>query len=113
MVIFDEIVTNINGAYQTNNSIFICPVDGVYAFSANILSVSGVEMGGGVIYKESVGKGGFQADSVEGVGQAASHFVIVEYSAWERIWVKAATDGCSMFGTYNYCTFSGFLIYHF
>ena len=105
-------MTNINGAYQKNNSIFICPVDGVYAFSANILSVSGGEMRG-VIYKESIGKGGFQADPIEGVGQAASYFVIVECSAWERIWVKAATDGCSMFGTYNYSTFSGFLIYRF
>ena len=39
LVPFDVELTNQGGHYQTDNSIFICPYDGVYAFAVHILTV--------------------------------------------------------------------------
>ena len=111
-MIFDGIATNINCAYQVNNSIFLCPVNGIYAFTATILSTEGRDMLGSIMV-EDMDKGGFQARAVEGVRQTGSHFVIIECNAWERVWVKGKQDGCRMYGAYNYSTFSGFLIYRY
>ena len=112
VVIFDEIVTNNNGAFQANNSVFLCPVDGLYAFSAHILSASGQKMRA-AIFKENSCKAGFETDSMDQLVLNGSNFVIFECNAWQRVWLRATADGCRIFGAYDFGTFSGFLIHRY
>ena len=81
VVIFDEIVTNINGAFQANNSVFLCPVDGLYAFSAHVLSTSGHKMRASVCRKNSY-KAGFKTDSMDQLVLNGLNFVILVCNAW-------------------------------
>ena len=56
IIVFDSAESNIGGYYQTSSSQFICPVDGLYAFSLNILSLYGEFFSGNItrLSKDSV-----------------------------------------------------------
>ena len=45
VITFDEVITNVGSAYDSTTSTFTAPYDGVYRFSANVLSDSGTTTG--------------------------------------------------------------------
>ena len=112
LVIFDSTVCNIGGYYQISSSQFLCPADGMYAFSINIFTESDYDFRGAIM-KESVVLDSVLGDSISGFYNGISNFVITACSKGERVWIRCSSDGDVMYENVNYRyynTFSGFLL---
>ena len=110
IVIFDSTVTNIGGYFQTSSSQFLCPADGMYAFSLNTLTKNSYQFVGAIM-KESAILDSAWGDNMSDYYSAASNFVLTACSKGERIWVRCTSDGDVVTDNYyHYNTFSGFLL---
>ena len=103
-------MSNIGGYYQTSSSQFMCPADGMYAFSLNVLTGINYQFAGAIM-KESGVLDSVHGDYINGYRSGASNFVITACSKGERVWIRCLTDGDVVFDNDNaYTTFSGFLL---
>ena len=110
LVIFDSTVSNIGGYYQTSSSQFLCPVDGMYAFSLNVLT-GAASIFYGAIMKESAKLDSVWDDTTGENRDTASNLVIAVCSKGERVWIRSLTDSGVLHNNINaYTTFSGFLL---
>ena len=109
IVVFGAVESNVGEYYQTSSSQFICPVDGLYAFSLNILTVYG-EYFSGKIMREALTLVTVDADPID-VNNGVSNFVVSVCNKGERVWVSCYNSISGLFGNGNrYTTFSGYLI---
>ena len=110
IIIFDSTVSNFGGYYQTSSSQFLCPADGMYAFSLNIITARN-ERFLAAIMKESTILDSVYGDLMNGYANAVSNMVISVCSKGERIWIRCTYDGSANYDdNYHYSTFSGILL---
>ena len=110
LVIFNSTVSNIGGYYKTSSSQFLCPADGMYAFSFSIRSATGHQFYGAIM-KESAELDGVFCDNLEGFSSGASNLAITICNKGERVWIRCLTDEDAVHNnSYGYTTFSGFLL---
>ena len=111
IVIFDATVNNIGGYYDTSSSQFLCPADGMYGFSLNVLTAKGTQLTGNIM-KESTALASVSGNSISDVYNGVSNLVITVCGKGERVWVRCFNDGAALHGSqgYRYTTFSGFLL---
>ena len=110
LVIFNSTVSNIGGYYQTSSSQFLCPADGMYAFSFSIRTPSGYAFEGAMM-KESALLGAVACDNMDGFSNGVSNLAIAICSKGERVWIRCTTDADAVYNNSNgYTTFSGFLL---
>ena len=109
-MIFNSSVSNIGGYYQTSSSQFLCPADGMYAFSFSIRSATGYQFYGAIM-KESAELDGVFCDNMEGFSSGASNLAITMCSKGELVWIRCLTDENAVHNNaYGFTTFSGFLL---
>ena len=112
-VIFDGVLANFGGAYDSISSTFTCPVTGVYVISLTLTSTVG-EQAQAQITKESSRMLAALADNDEASLNVAAVTSVFECGAGERVWVR--TDANSPQGVYGSTGdglrtgFSGFLL---
>lgn len=110
-VIFDQIYSNIGGAYNASSNTFTCPVTGVYVFTARVTSLGGL-MAGLLIQKDGEGIGVCLADTgPTGHRSAASTSVVTECTAGQAVWIESTT--ISNIHSGKVTSFSGFLLNHY
>ena len=107
LVQFDVAISNLGGYYQPDNSVFICPFDGVYVFSLNTLSQSGYLLALDMYIDNQVYVYTF-ADNVDGVYNQASNMYVGFCAAGSQTWAKV-TAASRCHGNPN-TVFSGFLL---
>ena len=109
IVIFNSTVSNIGGYYQTNSSQFICPVDGMYAFTLNAMTGYSDEFYGAIM-KESDRFVSILGLNPTGSHDGVSNSVIIACSKGERVWIRCLTDGDAVYNdSRRFTTFSGVL----
>ena len=110
IIIFDSTVSNFGGYYQTSSSQFLCPADGMYAFSLNIITARN-ERFLSAIMKESLILDSVYGDLMNGYANAVSNMIITVCSKGERVWIRSLTDKNAVHNkAYGFTTFSGFLL---
>ena len=110
IVVFDSFVSNIGGYYKTSSSQFICPVDGMYAFSFHIMTGNS-NLFIGQLMKETEILVGVYADSYSGAMNGVSNMVVTVCSKGERVWVVCDMNTSALYGDdTRYTTFSGYLL---
>ena len=103
---YNNIVTNIGNGYITQRQEFVCPVAGVYAFHATVMSY-GVQCKLD-LYKneESIGR---MWSATNPTGQGGI-MVALELQEVETVSVRSSIAGCTLNGNEMYNTFTGFKI---
>ena len=111
IVIFDSTVSNIGGYYDATSSQFLCPADGMYAFSLNVM-IPGNDFVGAIM-KESIILDSVFGDEISEIYNGVSNLVITACSKGERVWIRCLTNGDFVYDdvSYRYSTFSGFLVH--
>ena len=84
---FDVAISNLGGYYQADNSVFICPFDGVYVFSLNALSQPGYLLDNR-LYIDNQNYVNAWADNVDGAFNQASNMYVGFCAAGSQAWAK-------------------------
>ena len=111
LVIYDATFLNYGEHHQTDTSVFICPVDGLYCFSVNVVSSDAAEMMTGRLMMDQRELTGYQSAFDENASQTASTFGIFECLQGQRVWVRTSggdTITYTMSGENARSLFSGF-----
>ena len=107
LVQFDVAISNLGGYYQPDNSVFICPFDGVYVFSLNALSQVGYLLASS-IYIDNQAYVATWADNVDGANSQASNMYVGFCAAGSQAW--AQVNGASRSRGNPNTVFAGFLL---
>ena len=112
--IFDSVETNIGSHYDSSTGKFTAPIAGIYAFSANILSMDNTNANGFVIVKNNTNNanelGRFRSHSSNAVHNSLSLSVTVSLSASDTVFCHVS-EGSLYGGTAaGWSIFSGHLI---
>ena len=111
IILFDQVVSNFGEHFQAANSVFLCPVDGVYIFSVNVQSTNSYSIAGAIM-KETEVLLGFFSGSNDGSNDTGSTLGVTDCKKGEKIWVKSYGGGYQMNGSSKrYSSFSGFLLH--
>ena len=102
---FDMVLSNAGAGYNPQNHEFLCPVTGLYLFSANILSRSDTRADSNIVMEGSV-IAFMQASPGGGNRGSSSNTVIVNCNAGSRVWVACSWSQCQTQMAYGN-TFSG------
>ena len=115
LVIFDSTLLKYGGHYQTHNSVFICPVHGMYAFAVNVANDGATKaIAGRIMIENLLLTGLFITRKDENFLQAGSAFDIVECFQRQRVWVRSnGAAPHSMRGDYAWSSFSAYLIHRY
>ena len=108
---FPEVITNVGGSYMPGTSEFICPVSGVYMFSATMMSQK--DRYG--VFNIKIGTDQKAAAWSDGRGNAfgnGNNIAIVECDGGQRVWVECGYNTSQFYGdeTNYYNTFTGMLV---
>ena len=112
--IFDSVETNIGSHYDSSTGKFTAPIAGIYAFSANILSMDNTNANGFVIVKNNTNNanelGRFRSHSSNAVHNTLSLSVTVSLSASDTVFCHVSEG--SLYGgtTAGWSIFSGHLV---
>ena len=105
-IVFDDVVTNIGGAYNNHHGTFVAPTSGVYVFHTSVLTV------GHALTAKVVKNGQTLARLLDSRDRDhAGQTVIVVLNKGEDIYIQVEYDNDSIVHGYMYSTFSGFLLY--
>ena len=107
--VFDNVLTNVGGGYDSDSSEFICPLDGYYMFTISIMSQIGVPAYG-VVSVEGVHGPVALGDGRNGAhyGHATStHFT--HCTQGQKVWVENIYANSYLYGE-RYSSFSGILV---
>ena len=103
---YNNVITNIGSGYIIQRNEFVCPQAGLYVFYASVFAES-----------DSTCRLEFYKDD-EMIGRVYSHhsphipgsnMFLLELQEAETMSISAG-NGCTMYGSFNYNTFSGFKI---
>ena len=110
--VFDAIVTNIGGGYNSHTGIFIAPFDGVYVFQFIVVNYvdsatvhAGIEKDGVVL---AAGTSDVEGDGTNSYDDGSA-LVTTHLTKGDQVYVKRTDTGERVNGGV-YCNFSGFLI---
>ena len=103
-VLYDRVVTNIGGAYESRDGHFSAPMAGLYTFT-----FTGATYGNDQGYLNLVKNGVFlvQIYSNDGYAELSSETAHVHLDVGDRVWVENVVNGQHLHGGYN--CFSGIL----
>ena len=109
IIVFNEVLSNIGGHYNTDTSSFICPWDGVYVFSVDVQGYvsdpSHIDLMQNSDYRTRVFN-----DEISYAYNRGSMTTVLDCQHGDVIWIRAGST-CSIYGGYQpYTTFSGFLL---
>ncbi|KAK3104977.1 hypothetical protein FSP39_014499, partial [Pinctada imbricata] len=105
-IVYDKVITNIGGAYNSNTGIFTCPSPGTYVFTWSTMSISSSRACYAYIYHN--GNQLLESYSVEANGgyyEVASNTIVLTLTVGDHVWIQTAT-GTHCYG-YPYTAFSG------
>ena len=108
-IVFDTVETNIGDAYNATSGIFTAPTDGVYVFSATILSVPG-HSASILYYKNHKNEVGFSFEPPSDKSVSAAKTIILELTRGDKVVLKIADLDDAILGN-GYSTFTGFLLW--
>ena len=106
LVLFENIDTNVGGHFQ--NSVFVCPVDGVYSFSIHITTQAGTSMSIRLMRNDDR-LAGATCEAVAGVQVSAGNTVFAVCLAGDKVWVRSNENG-AIRGNIRTNLFSGHLL---
>ena len=110
-VLFDDVLTNIGGAYDAASSVFTCPINGLYLFSMTLHADNdGYAQAG--IEKEGQRLVNAFADKHADAATSSSNQALVQCLAGERVSVTTHSRTGQMLYAFSYSTFSGMLVSH-
>lgn len=109
-IVFDAVNLNVGNGYRSNHGIFIAPFDGIYVFSASVLSYMDPKP---EIYA-AIAKNGTPLARIYGHGDNGRHdqgsvTVTTQLSVDDEITVEITANDASFWGGL-YTTFTGFLL---
>ena len=112
IIVFNEVLSNVGGHYNTDTSSFICPWDGVYVFSVDVQGYvsdpSHIDLMQNSDYRTRVFN-----DEISYAYNRGSMTTVLDCERGDVIWIRAGST-CSIYGGYNrYTTFSGFLLHRY
>ena len=111
VVLFDDVISDFGGYYDTNSSIFICPLNGVYGFGTSIYAGSTYFMNVRIMREKSIIVG-LQVQEIPEYGNTGATLTVSECLAGEKIWVMSASDDTRMYGHITKkSVFYGFLLH--
>lgn len=106
-IIFENVVTNIGGAYHEAHGLFVAPRPGVYVFSTSILTT------GQHAHVKIVKNGQMLARLDPDDWEQTSQMVVVQLKTGDDIAIKNDDiAGINFYGD-QYSSFSGFLLYDY
>ena len=107
---FDHVETNMGGNFNSSNSTFTCPVDGLYFFSFTIMGSTGYGDDGHATLRRdgSVGVGAW-ADYYAG-NPHASNAAVITCSVGQEVYLQSENSGYMYSNSSRLVTFSGFLL---
>ena len=109
VVVFNAVLNNIGGHYNTDTSSFICPWDGVYVFSVTVQgfasSSSDIHLSRNGVYQTRIWN-----DNIDGVFNRGSMTAVIDCERGDVIWNMAATVCTIRCSSFRETTFSGFLL---
>ncbi|KAL3882723.1 hypothetical protein ACJMK2_029035 [Sinanodonta woodiana] len=107
IAIFDTVLLNEGGGFNTQTGIFTCPLSGIYFFSGSIMTKHGYQLGVHLIVNGET-KGNSYADGANSWDQG-SISSIARCEAGQNVWISVYF-GSYIHGDY-YTSFSGFLLW--
>ena len=107
IIAFDNVVTNIGGAYNPHVGTFIAPVTGVYVFSTSLLGYGHEETAGGIAKNGHV-ISSLYLRGVESPYGSDSATIVLHLNKGDDVDVQMLSSDKSL---YVYSKFSGFLLH--
>ena len=103
---YTNVITNIGNGYITQRDEFVCPLAGTYVFYDALLATGSVDCYLGFYRnEEQIGQVFSRASAIV----HASNMFLLELSEADAVSIRAVAS-CTMQGSENYSTFSGFRI---
>ena len=105
---YNQIVTNVGGAYVPERREFVCPSEGVYIFHSSNLAFGGNQCKLDFYKNEDDVARTWSDNSNQPHGQGGS-LVVLELASGDTVSIRAE-NGCTMNGNEKYNVFSGFKV---
>ena len=109
IIVFNEVLSNIGGHYNTDTSSFICPWDGVYVFSVTVQGYLSDLTDTDLMQNNNFLARIFN-DDISGAYNRGSMTTVIDCERGDVIWNLAWTTGSINCNTNRFTTFSGFLL---
>lgn len=114
-VVFKSVMLNLGSAYNSLHGVFMAPRDGVYLFSASLLSDTQAHSS---TVHAAISVNGNKAAKILAISEANRHrdqgsnTLIADLKKGDQVWVKNVdNDDATICGINGYSTFSGYLLY--
>ena len=112
VVVFNAVLNNIGGHYNTDTSSFICPWDGVYVFSVSVMGYVNDDSHIDLMHNNNF-MTRIWIDGISGAYNRGSMTTAIECERGDVIWNRAGSH-CSIHTTGDVrTTFSGFLLHRY
>ena len=112
VILFNEILTNLGGHYNSNMGVFVCPVDGVYLMSVN-LNVYWETFMYLDLMRNSEQLSDVYIENIPETHNRGSTSVVVRCDRGDILWVRAGNGAINASENYKYNTLTIFLIYRY
>ena len=90
-LLFQDVRTNIGGAYDDSSSVFTCPVTGVYVISVSVTSSINQTITGRIRIEKQTYV--LASGDIDPVSQNSGSAMVVEYCIQgENIWIESGTN---------------------
>ena len=108
-VIFDNVITNVGGAYNNSTGVFTAPQDGTYMIQATIRASHGEEIWANLSVNKSrvVSVNARGTDGRHGMG---SQSMVVTLGKGDIVTIECKNENGNFYGHY-YETFSGYFLF--
>ena len=110
LVVFDVVISNFGGHYNTDTSSFVCPFDGVYMVNVNVIGYDG-ELVIAAITRNDVELVEVWSDDLSGLYTQASNTVMTECQTGDVLWIKSRAFSTMLHALGSRSTFSAFLMH--